>query len=126
MNQTTYQINVRVRPEFAEEHSDADEGRFVFIYHVTIHNEGNIAAQLLRRHWVITDADGRVQEVEGEGVIGEQPDIQPGDEHSYQSFCILDTPIGCMQGSYQMRAADGTEFETQIAPFTLAVPGSLN
>jgi len=59
-------------------------------------------------------------------VIGEQPDIQPGDEHSYQSFCILDTPIGCMQGSYQMRAADGTEFETQIAPFTLAVPGSLN
>jgi len=126
MNEVTYQINVRVRPEYSEEHSDAAEGRFVFIYRVNIHNEGNVAAQLLRRHWIITDADGRVQEVEGEGVIGEQPVIQPGEEHAYQSFCILDTPIGCMQGSYQMRAADGNEFEAEIPTFTLAVPGSLN
>lgn len=126
MQSVDYQINVQVRPEYAEEHSDASESRFVFIYHITIRNTGGLAAQLLRRHWIITDADGHVQEVEGEGVIGEQPNIPPGGEHAYQSFCVLDTPIGCMQGSYWMRAADGTAFEASIPPFTLAVPGSLN
>jgi len=126
MSEANYRIHVQVQPEYAEEHSDADQGRFVFIYNVSIRNEGNVSAQLLRRHWIITDADGQVQEVEGEGVIGEQPDIPPGGTHAYKSFCVLDTPIGCMQGSYQMRAADGTAFEVQIEPFTLAVPGSLN
>jgi len=126
MNQANYQINVQVRPEYAEEHSDASQSHFVFIYHINILNEGNISAQLLRRHWIITDADGRVQEVEGEGVIGEKPEIPPGGAHAYKSFCVLDTPIGCMQGSYQMRAADGTDFVATIEPFTLAVPGSLN
>jgi len=120
------QIRVQVRPEYAEEHSDPDTNRFVFIYHISIHNEGSLAAQLLRRHWIITDADGNVQEVEGDGVIGEQPDIPPGGEHSYQSFCVLETPIGCMQGSYLMRASDGAEFEAPIPTFTLAVPGTLN
>jgi len=126
MTQPDYRIHVEVRPEFAEEHSDANEGRYVFIYHVCIRNDGNTAVQLLRRHWVITDGEENVQEVEGEGVIGEQPEIPPGGEHAYKSFCVLDTPIGCMQGSYQMRAADGTNFEAPISAFTLAVPGSLN
>ncbi|HCS12552.1 MAG: Co2+/Mg2+ efflux protein ApaG [Zetaproteobacteria bacterium CG06_land_8_20_14_3_00_59_53] len=126
MSEQQYQIDVNVRPEYAEEHSDAVEGRFVFIYHVNIRNTGSISAQLLRRHWIITDADGQVQEVEGEGVIGEQPDIPPGGEHAYKSFCVLDTPIGCMQGSYRMKAADGTAFEAPIPAFTLAVPGSLH
>jgi len=126
MSEANYRIHVQVQPEYAEEHSDADEGRFVFIYNVSIRNEGNVSAQLLRRHWIITDANGEVQEVEGEGVIGEQPDIPPGGSHDYKSFCVLDTPIGCMQGSYQMQAADGTDFEAQIEPFTLAIPGSLN
>ncbi len=126
MQSTDHQISVQVRSEYAEENSDPTEMRFVFIYHIVIRNTGNVAAQLLRRHWIITDADGHVQEVEGEGVIGEQPDIQPGGEHAYQSFCVLKTPIGCMQGSYRMRAADGTDFEAPISPFTLAVPGSLN
>lgn len=126
MSQPNYRIAVDIAPEYAEEHSNADEGRFVFIYHVNIRNTGKLGAQLLRRHWVITDGDGRVQEVEGEGVIGEQPDIPPGGEHAYKSFCVLETPIGCMQGSYRMRATDGTEFDAAIPPFTLALPGSLN
>jgi len=126
MNETDYQIRVQVRPEYAEEHSDVDEGRYVFVYHISIQNEGSLGARLLRRRWTITDADGHVQEVEGEGVIGEQPDISPGGEHRYQSFCVLETPIGCMQGSYLMRGADGIEFEAKIPTFTLAVPGSLN
>lgn len=126
MNTVNHQIRVQVRPEYAEKHSDADEGRFVFIYHISIHNEGRLAAQLLHRHWIITDAEGCVQEVEGEGVIGEQPDIPPGGMYSYQSFCVLETPIGCMQGSYQMRASDGFEFDAEVPTFTLAVPGSLN
>ena len=126
MDTERYQITVQAQPVYAEEQSDPFEGHYVFIYHISIRNTGSITAQLLRRHWIITDADGRVQEVEGEGVIGEQPEIPPGGEHTYKSFCVLDTPIGCMQGSYQMRAADGTAFEAAISPFTLAVPGSLN
>lgn len=126
MSEQRYQITVDVHPKYAEEHSDAVEGRFVFIYHVDIRNTGNLPAQLLRRHWMITNADGQVQEIRGDGVIGEQPEIPPGGTHAYKSFCVLDTPIGCMQGSYQMEASDGTAFEALIAPFTLAVPGSLN
>ena len=103
-----------------------EQQHFVFIYHVTIRNNGAMGAQLLRRHWLITDADERVQEVEGEGVIGEQPMLEPGEEHSYQSYCVLQTPIGCMQGTYLMRATDGTSFEADIPAFTLAMPGSLH
>ena len=126
MNKLSHHIRVQVRPEYSAEHSDASEDRFVFIYHISIHNEGSFSTQLLRRHWIITDAEGHVQEVEGEGVIGEQPEIPPGGEHRYQSFCVLETPIGCMQGSYMMRASNGNEFEAAIPAFTLAVPGSLN
>ena len=126
METTPYRIRVAVSPAYAEEHSDAGEKRYVFIYHISIRNEGTIATKLMSRHWIITDGEERVQEVRGEGVIGKQPRIQPGGEHRYQSFCVLETPIGCMQGSYQMLADDGTLFNAQIAPFSLAVPHTLN
>ena len=121
-----YRIEVRVEPGFAPEHSDAQQARFLFVYAVTIINAGEVAARLLSRHWIITDANGKVEEVKGEGVVGEQPLIEPGEAFEYSSFCSLETEVGCMQGSYQMRAVDGTLFEAEIAPFTLAVPGSLN
>ena len=98
----------------------------MFIYHISIRNDGTIPAQLISRHWLITDANGQVQEVEGEGVIGEQPVIPPGGEHRYNSFCVLETPVGCMEGSYQLIAEDGTAFEAPIPAFTLAVPGALH
>ncbi|MDX8391521.1 MAG: Co2+/Mg2+ efflux protein ApaG [Mariprofundaceae bacterium] len=126
MDKKLYQIRVDVRSEYAEEHSDATQQHYVFIYHISIRNEGAIAAKLISRHWIITDGEGHVQEVKGEGVVGEQPSLPPGGEHHYNSFCVLETPIGCMQGSYQMLAEDGTRFDAQIAPFSLAVPGSLN
>jgi len=121
-----YKICIAVRPEYAEAHSDAGAARFVFIYHIAIRNEGTMPAKLISRHWIITDGEQRVQEVRGEGVIGEQPLLAPGGEHRYESFCVLETPIGCMQGSYQMLADDGTLFDAHIAPFSLAVPGTLN
>jgi len=126
MSDAAARIEITVRPEYAGEHSAPEQGRFVFIYHISIHNTGDASAQLLRRHWIITDAEGRVEEVEGEGVIGQQPTIPAGGEHAYQSFCVLETPVGCMQGSYQMLGADGESFTADIAPFTLAAPGSLN
>jgi len=126
MHANPYQIRVEVRPEYAEEHSDAEQQHYVFIYHIAIKNEGAVGVQLISRHWIITDGDGRVQQVKGDGVVGEQPHLPPGSEHRYNSFCVLQSPIGCMQGSYQMLAADGTRFDAQIAPFSLAVPGSLN
>ncbi len=126
MHANPYRIRVDVRPEYAEEHSDAEQQHYVFIYHIAIKNEGAIGVQLISRHWVITDGDGRVQQVKGDGVVGEQPHLPPGGEHRYNSFCVLQSPIGCMQGSYQMLADDGARFEAQIAPFSLAVPGALN
>jgi len=121
-----YQIEVIVLPEYIPEQSGLDEDRYVFAYHITIHNQGRVAAQLVSRHWLISDANDQVDEVRGEGVVGEQPLIAPGGEHHYSSFCILETPVGIMQGSYQMVAEDGTAFEAEIPAFTLAVPGSLN
>ena len=115
-----------VETEYAAEHSDAEQNRFVFFYYITIHNRGTQAVQLISRHWQISDATGKVEEVRGEGVVGEQPIIEPGESHFYNSFCMLETPVGCMQGSYQMRGEDELYFDAPIAPFTLAVPGSLN
>jgi len=126
MEQSPYHIVVEVEPEYAAEHSQPEEGRFVFTYHVTIHNHGEMAAQLMSRHWLITDANGDVEEVQGEGVVGEQPVILPGARHRYNSFCVLPTEVGCMQGSYQMVAENGTPFEAIIPIFTLAVPSALN
>ena len=119
-------IVVTVTPEYAPEHSDPEQGRFVFIYYIRIQNKGEQAVQLVSRHWLITDAKGKVEEVRGDGVVGEQPVLAPGDEHDYNSFCVLETNVGCMQGSYVMLGEDGRYFDSPIPAFTLAVPGALN
>lgn len=116
-------VVVIVRPEYMPEQSEP--GHYIFAYHVRIHNTSEQAVQLLTRKWLITDADGHKTEVQGEGVIGEQPIIQPQTEHRYSSFSVLKTPVGCMQGSYQMQAEDGTLFDAAIPTFTLAVTGML-
>ncbi|MDT8375246.1 MAG: Co2+/Mg2+ efflux protein ApaG [Mariprofundaceae bacterium] len=119
-------IKVSVLPEYLPEQSEPDTGQYLFAYHITITNTGTMAAQLISRRWLITDANEQVEEVTGEGVVGNQPWISPGNSFEYSSFCILDTPVGTMQGSYQMVAEDGTTFEADIHEFMLAVPGVLN
>ena len=121
-----HNIQVSVETEFLADQSDVDNQRWVFAYHITIRNEGSVSARLLTRHWVITDGEDRVQEVHGEGVIGEQPHIAPGQEFSYTSGAILETEVGSMRGSYQMIAEDGTHFDAQVPMFTLAVPHALH
>ena len=121
-----YDIRVAVDTEFLPAQSDAAAGRYAFAYHITITNAGTVGAQLLTRHWVITDGNQYVQEVRGEGVVGEQPALAPGQVHRYSSGAVLQTPVGVMQGSYGMLAADGTRFEAPIAPFRLAVPAAVN
>ncbi len=117
-------IEVTVETEYQADQSR--EGEYVFVYHICIQNKGEQAAQLLSRKWLITDADGNVTEVQGDGVIGEQPVIEPQQEHRYSSYSVLKTEVGCMQGSYQMRGEDGVFFEADIPMFTLAVAGILN
>ena len=98
----------------------------MFSYTITIHNEGDIPARLLSRHWLITDGDGKREEVRGEGVVGEQPYLKPGEKYRYTSGTVLDTPVGTMEGSYQMLADDGVKFEADIAPFTLSMPHTIH
>ncbi len=119
-------IVVGVNAEYSEEHSEPENQRFVFVYHIKIRNVGDQAAQLLSRHWLITDGNGRLEEVMGDGVIGEQPVILPGKTHQYESFCVLKTSVGYMQGSYKMLYKDGEAFDAPVAAFTLAAPGALN
>ncbi|MFN3712515.1 MAG: Co2+/Mg2+ efflux protein ApaG [Alcanivoracaceae bacterium] len=121
-----YHIRVFVESEFLPEQSDPPSRRWVFAYHVTIRNEGQLAAKLLTRHWVITDGEERVQEVHGEGVIGEQPNLAPGQSFEYTSGCVLESRVGSMHGSYQMLAEDGHCFDAGIPAFTLAPPHSLH
>jgi ApaG protein len=121
-----HRINVAVETSYLPEQSDPESRRFVFTYTITIRNEGSAPAKLLRRHWLITDADGKVQEVHGDGVGGEQPHLQPGQGYRYSSGAILETPVGAMQGSYSMQGDDGARFDAPIAPFRLAMPGILN
>ena len=121
-----YRIHVEVETEFLAEQSDSDIPRWVYAYHVTIRNDGDLPARLLTRHWVITDGEERVQEVHGEGVIGEQPRLAPGQAYSYSSGAVLGTQIGSMRGSYQMLAEDGTCFDATIPVFTLAPPHALH
>ncbi len=123
---TTYNTTVSVETYYIPEQSDPDNDRFAFAYTITIKNEGNVSAKLLSRHWIITDADGSSQEVRGQGVVGEQPHLKPGEDFEYTSGTLLDTPVGSMQGSYQMLADDGQEFECPIAPFTLSMPNKLH
>lgn len=126
MSDPRYQIDVHIVSRYLPEQSEPQQSRFAFAYDVTITNSGQQAAQLLSRHWLITDGNGQVQEVRGAGVVGEQPLIAPGASHNYSSGTLLATQVGTMQGSYQLVAEDGQSFETAIAPFLLAVPGALH
>ena len=125
-NDPRYQIRVSVQSEFLPQQSDEDNQRFAYAYHVTIRNEGDQPARLLTRHWVITDSEERTQEVHGEGVVGEQPHLSPGQEYQYTSGAVLETQVGTMHGSYQMLAEDGTCFDAEIPPFRLAPPYTLH
>ena len=125
MDVTAYKIGVEVQTQYLPEQSDPKQLRFVFSYTITIRNEGRVPAKLLNRHWIITDANGEVQEVRGEGVVGEQPHLLPGQGFRYSSGAVLKTPVGSMQGSYGMLADDGLQFDAPIAPFRLAKPGVL-
>jgi ApaG protein len=126
MDQIKCEIGIEVATDYVDEQSEPDVDRYVFAYTITISNRGNIPAQLLSRHWVITDANGKIQEVSGDGVVGEQPHLNPGEKFRYSSGAVLETPVGSMQGCYRMLADNGTSFDAPIPPFTLAVPGVLH
>ncbi|MEM8844222.1 MAG: Co2+/Mg2+ efflux protein ApaG [Pseudomonadota bacterium] len=126
MEESTYNIKVSVDTAYLESQSDISDDRYVFAYTVTIQNEGEVPAKLLTRHWVITDSNGKTQEVRGDGVVGEQPYLKPGEGFQYTSGTMLETPVGTMEGSYQMKADDGTEFDAQIKIFTLSAPRVLH
>ncbi len=119
-------VRVLVQPRYMPEQSEPSKSHFLFAYHVTIRNESEITVQLLSRHWVITDGEGKVEEVRGPGVVGYQPVLKQGEQFQYTSGCPLGTPVGTMHGSYQMEAEDGSQFDAQIDPFRLAVPRMLN
>jgi ApaG protein len=119
-------IDVQVETNYMDSQSQPEERRFVFSYTVTIRNEGSAPARLLNRHWIITDANGKVQEVRGEGVVGEQPHLKPGETFRYTSGTVLDTPVGSMQGTYDMVDNLGNHFDAMIPAFSLARPGSLH
>ena len=126
MQSETHKIRVDVDTAYLAEQSDPKERRYVFSYTITIRNEGTQPARLVTRHWIITDSNGKVQEVRGEGVVGEQPYLKPGQRFRYSSGAVLETPVGAMQGSYQMVADDGAQFNAPISPFRLAMPGMLH
>ena len=119
-------IDVEVKPAYIAEQSDPAKHHYVFSYTVTIHNNGSLPAKLLTRHWIITDGNGLVQEVKGEGVIGEQPHLQPGEGFQYTSGTFMNTPFGTMHGSYQMITDSGEKFDAEIATFQLSTPNTLN
>jgi ApaG protein len=116
-------IRVAVQSHYLEADSRPALGQFVFAYRVSIENQGAEPAQLVNRHWVVTHGDGRVEEVRGPGVVGEQPRLEPGASFVYTSGCVLDTPLGTMRGSYEMVRDDGSRFDAEIAEFVLATPG---
>ena len=121
-----YALEISVATQFLDEQSDPDGGRYVFAYTIRIRNLGRLPAQLLDRHWLITDGNGKIEEVRGEGVVGEQPRLEPGEAFTYTSGAVLETAVGTMQGSYRMSGDDGTEFDAPIPAFTLAVPRTLH
>jgi ApaG protein len=121
-----HNIKVDVETHYIEGQSEPDNDRYVFSYTITIRNEGGLPAKLLSRHWLITDANGNVQEVKGEGVVGEQPHLRPGEGFQYTSGTMIATPVGSMRGSYQMVDEYGEEFDAEIPPFTLAIPRTLH
>ena len=119
-------IEIKTACRFIPEQSDVEAERYVFAYHITIRNTGSVSAQLMSRHWIITDAEGAVQEVKGAGVVGQQPVLQPGQQFEYTSGCTIASPVGTMKGSYQRATEDGTSFDAPIAEFTLAMPRTLH
>jgi ApaG protein len=121
-----YDVAVGAATRYLAEQSDESAGRYVFAYTITIRNAGSVAAQLISRHWIITDAQGLVQEVRGLGVVGAQPMLKPGESFEYTSGTAIATPVGTMRGAYQMVAEDGTRFEAPIPEFTLSVPRVLH
>lgn len=121
-----YRIEIIPTPQFIPEQSDPDDNRYVFAYTIAIRNVGSVPAQLVSRHWIITDANNQVQEVRGLGVVGKQPLLQPGERFEYTSGSSLTTPVGTMKGSYQMVAEDGTHFDAEIPEFVLAIPRALH
>ena len=121
-----YALDIDVATRFLDEQSAPDENRYAFAYTIRIRNVGGQPARLMTRHWIITDANGKVQEVRGDGVVGEQPWLRPGDHFEYTSGAVLETNVGTMRGSYQLVAEDGHEFDAPIRPFTLSVPRTLH
>jgi len=121
-----YSIKVVVDSQYIEAESNPEANRYVFAYTVQITNDGGMGAKLISRHWIITDANNRTQEVKGKGVIGEQPYLKPGESFEYTSGTMMETPVGSMQGSYQMVSNDEHHFDAIIEPFTLALPKILN
>ena len=125
-NNSDFKIQVVAQVRHLAEQSDAMDNRFVFSYTITLTNNGESTVQLLSRHWIITDGNNQVQEVRGQGVVGEQPVIKPGQSFGYTSGTVLSTPVGTMTGSYQMVAEDGTKFDAPIPQFVLSVPRVLH
>ena len=126
MQTMQYNITIEVETSYVREQSLPEQNRYLFAYTITITNTGSIPVQLLSRHWVITDANNKVQEVRGDGVVGEQPHLTPGESFRYTSAAMLETPVGCMQGEYQMIADDGVEFEAEIPAFNLSTPHTIH
>jgi ApaG protein len=119
-------IKIDVKTSFVESQSSVDDSCYVFAYTITIRNEGHFSAKLLTRHWIITDANGKVQEVHGKGVVGEQPELAPGESYQYTSGTMIETPVGTMGGSYQMVDEAGDPFDAEIPEFVLSVPRTLH
>jgi ApaG protein len=119
----SHPIHIAVQTKYHQEQSEPERKKYVYSYTITIENHSDQTVQLLNRHWIITDSNAKVQEVRGEGVVGQQPHLQPGEQFQYTSGCVLDTPIGFMQGSYEFIDAQQSKFQAPIAPFKLAVPG---
>jgi len=124
--QIQHNIDVTVKTAYVRTQSDPDNARYVFAYTITITNNGSVSAKLLRRHWLITDANDKIQEVQGNGVVGKQPHLKPGDIFCYTSATMIETPFGYMQGSYYLITDDGIEFDTEIPVFGLSVPHTLH
>ena len=125
-SQTKHEITVTARTTYIAEQSDPESGRYVFAYTIAIRNTGSVSAQLISRHWIITDANNQVQEVRGLGVVGEQPLLKPGESFEYTSGTAIATPVGTMRGAYQMVAEDGLQFDAPIPAFTLSMPRVLH
>lgn len=121
-----HSIDIDAVSNYLESQSTPEAGRYVFAYTVTIVNSGTVPAKLLSRHWVITDSNGKIQEVRGDGVVGEQPHLRPGEAFRYTSAAMIETPVGTMRGEYQMVADDGAAFDAEITPFVLAIPRVLH